>query len=98
MERVTHPSETHPPGPTADLEYLGVELNGQNYEAQLVVPHGRRPYVHVRNRHADVLTENVYAGDGWFWWGWAERIAPVTDLAAAAATITRVLRAVDARR
>ncbi|HEX9356363.1 MAG TPA: hypothetical protein VF933_21415 [Streptosporangiaceae bacterium] len=83
---------------TADLEKLAAKLDRHTYEVRLVMPEGRRPYVHVRNRHAGVLTENIYAGDGWFWFGWAERVAPVTDVAAAARTITQVLRTVDARR
>jgi hypothetical protein len=45
-----------------------------------------------------VLTENIYAADGFFWFGWAERIAATADVAAAAEAITRVLRAVDSRR
>ena len=81
---------------TAELEQLAAEVNGRDYEARLVAPQDRRPYLHVQNRRAGMLTENIYAGDGWFWWGWAERIAPITDLAAAVATITRVLRAVEA--
>jgi hypothetical protein len=53
--------------------------------------------VHVRNRRAGILKENIYAGDGWFWFGWAERVAAITDVAAAAEKIARVLRAVDTR-
>ncbi len=82
---------------TAELEKLAAELDGQAYEARLVTPHGRRPYLHVRNRAAGVLTENIYASDGFYWWGWAERIAPVAEVSGAAAVIMRVLRALDAR-
>jgi hypothetical protein len=83
-------------GPNAALDKLAAELNGGDYVAGVVAHAGRRPYVHVRNRHAGVLTENIYAGEGWFWFGWAERIAPVTDVAAAAEIVIRVLRAVGA--
>jgi len=79
--------------PQAGLEKLAAELNSGDYEARLVAPQGRRPYLHVRNRRASVLTENVYSGDGWFWFGWAERIAPVLDVTVAAEKIMRVLRA-----
>jgi hypothetical protein len=92
---------THPGGDDdrqAELEKLAAELDGQIYEARVVAHAGRRPFVYVRNRAADVLTENIYAGDGWFWWGWAERIADVSDVAAAAEAVARVLRAVDPRR
>lgn len=86
----------------AELEKLAAELGGQVYAVSLVTGGGRRPHLHITNRAAQALTENVYAGAGadgswWFWWGWAERIAPVTDLAAAAQVITRVLGAVDGR-
>ena len=83
---------------TAELEELAAELDARRYEARLVAHEGRRPFVHVRNRRAGVLTENIYAGDGWFWFGWAERIAAVSDVAAAAEAVARVLRVVDARR
>jgi len=73
-----------PPGaePEAALDLLAAELNGDDYAAGVVAHAGRRPFVHVRNRHACVRTENIYCGDGFYWFGWAERIAPVTDVAA----------------
>jgi len=77
----------------AELEKLAAELNGGDYEARVMAVPGRRPYLHVRNRRAGVLNENVYSGDGWFWFGWAERIAPISDVAAAAQKIMHVLRA-----
>ncbi len=83
------------PGITDDLEKLAAELDGQVYEVRLVTSQGRRPYLHVRNRHAGVLTENIYCGDGFYWFGWAERIAPVAEVATAAQIIMRVLQALD---
>jgi hypothetical protein len=80
-----------------ELETLAAELNQGDYEARLVTPQGRRPFVHVRNRRAGMLTENIYAGDGSFWWGWAERFADAADVAGAAQIVMRVLRALDAR-
>ncbi len=82
---------------TAELVTLAAELDGEHHEAHLVTPPGRRPFVQVRIRRAGVLTENIYAGDGFFWFGWAERIAAVSEVAAAAEAIACVLRAVDAR-
>jgi len=79
----------------AELEKLAAELDGQAYAVSLITGDGRRPHLHVTNRRATVLTENIYAADGWFWWGWAERIAAVENLAAAAADIARVLRIAD---
>jgi hypothetical protein len=86
------------PDPQADLEKLAAGLDGQAYAVSLVTGGGRRPHLTITNRAAAVLTENIYAADGWYWWGWAERIAPVADVAQAAHAIAQVLRAVDARR
>jgi hypothetical protein len=83
---------------TTELEKLAAELDGQQYEARLVIPPGRRPFVYVCNRRAGMLKENIYAGDGYFWFGWAERVAAITDVSAAAEKIARVLRAVDTRQ
>jgi hypothetical protein len=58
---------------TGELEKLAARVDSSEYEVRVVAPHGRRPYVHVQNRRAGILTEKVYVGDGWYWWGWAER-------------------------
>jgi hypothetical protein len=67
----------------AELEKLAAELDGQSYAVSLVTGGGKRPHLHVTNRRATVLSENVYSDGEWFFWGWAERIAPIADLAAA---------------
>ena len=82
---------------TADLEKLAAEIDGEGYLARVLAPAGRRPYLYVRNRAVAALTEKIYAGDGFYWWGWAERIAPTGDVGMAAQIITRVLRTVGAR-
>jgi hypothetical protein len=79
------------------LESLAAELSAREYHASLVTAAGRRPRLHVRNRSAGVLTEDVVIEAGWFWYSWCERIAPVTDVPAAAGKIARVLRVVDSR-
>ncbi len=80
------------PGPRVeDLERLAAELGGERYAATLVTSPGRRPRLHVTNRAAVQVTEDIYAGDGRFWWGWAEPIGPVADVAAAAGKVRRVL-------
>jgi len=38
-----------------------------------------------------MLAETVMAAAEWFWWPWADRIAPAADVAAAADAIARVL-------
>ncbi len=82
------------PGGSAHLEKLAAELDGQAYEVTLVTVQGRRPCLSITNRQAVQLTEFIYAasaddGEWWFWFGWAQRIAPVADVAAAAAAVDR---------
>jgi len=89
-------------GGIADLEKLAAELDGEAFKATLMTVAGRRPCIRVVNREAVMLGEYIYAaaaGDQqwWFWFGWAERIAPVADVAAAARKIERVLHAVGTR-
>jgi hypothetical protein len=90
---------TSPPAVTDEavryLERLAAELPDGEYHARLVVADGRRPHLHVRNRNAGVLSEDVLVEAGWFWYSFAERIAPVTQVQAAAGKIARVLRTVE---
>ena len=52
-------------------------------------------FIDVVNREAPDLAESIFAaqtgGDWWFWWSWAERIAPATDIEPTADRIARVL-------
>ncbi len=81
----------------AYLESLGDELRGRGFAVRLTIPQGGPPSLHVVNPHASALTENILAettaGTWWFWWSWAERIAPADDPAEAADRVTRVLAA-----
>jgi hypothetical protein len=82
------------------LEGLAAALASHGLTSTLTSPAGRVPSLHVVNPLASRLAEDVYIGrsqDGacWFWWPWAERIAPGDDLRAAAALIARVLAARD---
>jgi hypothetical protein len=82
----------HAPGnDTAALEKLAAELNARGYEARLIVPDGRPPWLAVINPAATMLEETVMAYAEWFWWPWADRIAPAADAATAADAIARVL-------
>jgi hypothetical protein len=82
----------HAPGnDTAALEKLAAELNARGYEARLAVPDGRPPWLAVINPAATMLEETVMAYAEWFWWPWADRIAPAADAATAADAIARVL-------
>jgi hypothetical protein len=82
------------------LEGLAQELVQLGLIVRLMAPAGRVPSLHVVNPAAARLAEDIYVGrsqDGlwWFWWPWAERIAPGEEMAAAAALIARVLGARD---
>jgi hypothetical protein len=73
------------------LEKLAAELGARGFESRLIAAEGRRPSLTVTNPQVTALSENVVARGGWLWWSWAERIAVVTDVAAAADAISRVL-------
>lgn len=79
----------------AYLERLGDELRDRGFAVRLTVPQGGPPSLHVVNPHASALAENILAestdGGWWFWWSWAERIAPADDLGDVADRVTRVL-------
>ncbi|HKB30440.1 MAG TPA: hypothetical protein VKD26_06345 [Streptosporangiaceae bacterium] len=80
----------------ADLERLGDEMDGRAYALGLVTGQGRRPHLTITRRSAGLRTENVYTDGTHFYW--AEQIAAVADVAAAAAAIDRVLRILDGNR
>jgi hypothetical protein len=77
-------------GPAA-LEQLASAL-GPAFITALTAGTGHRPRLSVtcRDTHAG---EDVYADEaGWYWWPWAERIAPASDPLAAAYLVTAALR------
>jgi hypothetical protein len=80
-----------PGNDTAALEKLAAELTARGYEARLIAPDGRPPWLAVITAAATMLAETVMADEEWFWLPWGDRIAPAADVAAAAAAITRVL-------
>ena len=84
-----------PSGDDAALRNLASELNSSGYEARVTSTHGKPPCLTVRNPSARILAETVIAQAGWYWYSWAERIAPLDDANAAAAIIARVLRTED---
>jgi len=81
------------PDPAAELEKLAAELRARGHRAHLVTPAGKRPYLYAVN--PGVPSENVAYEAGWYRRPWADRIAPATDVAAAADKITCVLRGVE---
>jgi hypothetical protein len=76
----------------AELEKLAAELDGAAYAVTLIRGEGRRASLHITSREAAGLAEYVYAHAGSFWWGWAERIGSVNDVAGAVAAIGNVFR------
>ncbi|HEY5985741.1 MAG TPA: hypothetical protein VIV12_05055 [Streptosporangiaceae bacterium] len=73
------------------LERLAAELDPRAFATTLVAGEGKVPCLSVASRNAG-LAEDIYAQDGWFWWSWAERLTPVTEVSAAAAKVAAVLR------
>ncbi len=85
------------------LEALAEELTARGLQTRLMTPAGRVPSLHVVNPTMSRLAEDVYVGrsqDGlwWFWWPWAERIAPGDETAQAAEAVAKVLDAKFAPR
>jgi organic radical activating enzyme len=82
--------------PVAGLEKLAAELDSSVYAASIVTGSGGEPpYLKVTCRNAPILGERIFAQHGYFWWSWAERIAPVTDPATVAAAVARVLHTTE---
>ncbi len=82
---------TTPAGTPTALERLADALDSAEFTTALVTGTGRRPVLTVASRRTRAA-EDIYA-DGWFWWSWAERIAPADDPVTAAHLITAMLRA-----
>jgi hypothetical protein len=79
--------------PAVALEKLAAELAARGYRTPVLTPYGRPPSLVVSNPAAPRMTETVMAEGGSFWWPWADRIGPVSDVNAAAERVARVLRA-----
>jgi hypothetical protein len=78
------------------LAVLGREVGRDGtYKTWVYDPAGRWPYLHVKNPAVQSMTQAIHAGDGFFWWSWAEQIGTVGDVAAVAQKIMRVLRTRD---
>jgi len=79
------------------LDALAAELTARGWTAYVTAPRGRLACLFVQNPHdrrmcADVMTAaGSGRGDWWFWFGWAERIAPAGAPDTAAAVIVTEL-------
>lgn len=83
----------------AHLDELGQALTRRSY-LTMIVTDGSRSRLEVLNRTSptrfgSVLCEADCHGDHWFWWSWADRIAPASALEHATAVVDRLLRAAD---
>lgn len=81
---------------TKGLEALGEVLSNRGFIAT-VMAGGGPPCVRVISRETSHLSENIYAapatdGSLWFWWSWAEKLAPIADVSATADKLAAVLR------
>jgi hypothetical protein len=80
---------------TAQLGMLAGNRTGRGFTAQ-GAQSGRYPCVLVAHGSVPQLSETVYAapaddGTWWFWWSWADRIAPIGKAETAAFKIAYVL-------
>ncbi|SEG87154.1 hypothetical protein SAMN04489712_12078 [Thermomonospora echinospora] len=81
--------------PYRQLEELAGRLSREGLCARLDEPLDRPPTLHVINPDMPVAEEHVIvesvSDEAWFWWAWAERIAPAHDIDTAITGIRRVL-------
>jgi hypothetical protein len=78
-------------GAKAALEKLGTELKARDFLIHLSVPDGKLPFLTVRNPREGRLTEMILADGGFYWWSWADKVAPVSDVTGAANAVAQVL-------
>ena len=97
-----HPHGTPAEERLARLDALAAELTARGWTAFVVTPQGRIASLFVQNPQDPGVSADITAaaesvtGDWWFWFGWAERIAPVgMPETAAAVIVTELRRPVD---
>jgi len=79
------------PGQRAALMRLAAALDPRDFATTLAPSHGR-PRLGVTSRHA-AIGDDITADHRAYYWSWSERIAPLSDPAAAARRVAAVLRA-----
>lgn len=81
--------------PRSYLEPLAEALRARGLFASLTRIGDGPSFVEVINRDAPDLAESIFAaetgGEWWFWWSWAERIAPAQEIESTAGRIAHVL-------
>ena len=81
------------PDPVAAVRALARELGSRDLRVLFTALQTRPPKVTVTasfDPHA--VGVSISARDGWYWWPWAERIAPADDIQKAAALIEASMR------
>jgi len=79
--------------PIARLDVLAAHLRTRGWTSYLTTPAGRLASLFVQDPHHRAECGDILAapddttGDWWYWFSWAERIAPVHPPAAAAEAI-----------
>ena len=87
----THPREAG--DEVAHLDVLAAHLRARGWTAYVSTPAGRIASLYVQDSHnhaecGDIIaTPDSTTGDWWYWFSWAERIAPIHAPAAAADAI-----------
>jgi hypothetical protein len=85
-------------GGIAFLDVLAAQLRDRGWAAYINTAPGRLPRLFVQDPHQRAECGDVIAGpsgpagDSWYWFSWAERIAPVRAPGAAADAIIRTFR------
>jgi hypothetical protein len=75
--------------PITPLEQLADQLGSTSYAT--ILTGGHAPTLRVVNRQAPRLAEDIHAGDGWYCGASAGLIAPLDDIPAAVAAVTRAV-------
>jgi hypothetical protein len=82
----------------ASLDALAAEMSARGWTAQVTTTTSRLACLFVQDPRDRAVCGDVLAacddstGDWWYWFGWAERIAPVETPATAADAIVRGLQ------
>ncbi|HEY7430954.1 MAG TPA: hypothetical protein VH641_09490 [Streptosporangiaceae bacterium] len=82
----------------ARLDALAAEVIAHGWTAYVTTPLGRPVRLFVQDPGDPAMCSYIVtapddaSGEWWYWFGWAERIAPAEMPATAAAAIVRVLR------
>jgi hypothetical protein len=96
----TMPSASGPGTARSHLEPLAEALSQRGFLARVTRIGDGPSFVEVTNPDAPDLAESIFAAqtgpEWWFWWSWAERIAPAQEIEFTAGRIAHVLASVAA--